>query len=68
MTDEMFIKSKQVICLDDDTLLKKLNYYFQHPTFKSDLQKNAIITILQRKCISSLLFIIILTLNFLRKI
>lgn len=63
MTEEMQFKSEQVISMETNTLLEKLNYYFHHTTFKSDLQKNAIITILKRKCIASLLFLIILTVN-----
>lgn len=67
MTEEMYVKSDQVVCLNNNTLLEKLNYYFHHPTFKNDLQRNAIITILKRKCIASLLFIIILTIHFFKE-
>ncbi|VVC35974.1 Helicase, C-terminal,P-loop containing nucleoside triphosphate hydrolase,ATP-dependent DNA [Cinara cedri] len=49
MTEEVHSKLDQVISIDSNTLLEKLNHYFHHSTFKSDLQKNAIITILKRQ-------------------
>lgn len=50
MTEEIRIKSEKAMSIETNTtLLQKLNHYFHHPTFKSDVQKNAIIAILKRK-------------------
>lgn len=51
MSEEIRFKSEKIICMDPKILLEKLNFYFRHLNFKSDLQKDAIITILKRKCI-----------------
>lgn len=51
MSEETRIKSEKIISMEQNALLEKLKHYFHHPTFKSDLQKNAIIAILKRKCI-----------------
>lgn len=42
-------KPEKIHNWDEKTLLENLKYYFHHPTFKSDLQKNAILTILKSK-------------------
>jgi len=52
MSEETRINSEQTATkMDRHTLLGKLKHYFHHQSFKSDLQQNAIITILTRKCI-----------------
>jgi len=51
MTEEIEFHSEDTINMEEKTLLEKLDKYFHHPTFKSDLQKKAIIEILKRKCI-----------------
>lgn len=50
MTEQIRFKPEKSIDMDQKILLEKLKHYFHHPTFKSDLQKNAILTILKRKC------------------
>ncbi|KAF0773619.1 ATP-dependent DNA helicase Q5-like [Aphis craccivora] len=51
MSEETRINSEQTATkMDRHTLLGKLKHYFHHQSFKSDLQQNAIITILTRKC------------------
>uniref|UniRef100_A0A2S2P906 DNA 3'-5' helicase n=1 Tax=Schizaphis graminum TaxID=13262 RepID=A0A2S2P906_SCHGA len=50
MSEGTRINSEQMLNMDTNTLLKQLKHYFHHQTFKSDLQKNAIIAILKRKC------------------
>lgn len=65
MTDEIRIKNEKTISIETNTLLQKLNHHFHHPTFKSDIQKNAIIEILKRKCITTLVFVTILIVNYL---
>lgn len=59
MTEEKRFQPEKSISMEPKILLEKLKYYFHHPTFKSDLQKNAIMTILKRKCISVLLLVTI---------
>ncbi|XP_060880859.1 LOW QUALITY PROTEIN: ATP-dependent DNA helicase Q5-like [Metopolophium dirhodum] len=49
MSEETRIKSEKIISMEPNALLEKLKHFFHHPTFKSDLQKNAIIAILKRK-------------------
>lgn len=56
MSEETRIKSEKIVSMDPNTLLEKLKYYFHHQTFKSDLQKNAIIAILKRKFIIIIIF------------
>lgn len=51
MSGEARSKDERTLTMDSNRLLEKLKNYFHHPTFKSDLQKNAISTILKRKCI-----------------
>lgn len=55
MEEEINFKTEKIINMEPKVLLEKLKYYFHHPTFKSDTQKNAILTILKRKCITILL-------------
>lgn len=52
MSGETRYKDEKTLTMDSSKLLEKLKDYFHHPTFKSDLQKNAISTILKRKCIT----------------
>lgn len=61
MTEEKRFKPQSVVSIESNTLFEKLKHYFHHPTFKSDLQKNAIITILKRKCIKIVSFLFVLT-------
>uniref|UniRef100_A0A2S2QW87 DNA 3'-5' helicase n=1 Tax=Sipha flava TaxID=143950 RepID=A0A2S2QW87_9HEMI len=49
MSGETRYRDEKTLTMDSNKLLEKLKNYFHHPTFKSDLQKNAISTILKRK-------------------
>lgn len=49
------------------TMLEQLKYYFRHQTFKSDLQMKAVDTILKRKSITTLIFVITLTIYDLKE-
>jgi len=53
MTDGIQYQADMPISLKPHVLLQKLKQYFHFSTFKSDLQKNAIIEILKRKYIIS---------------
>jgi len=56
MSKETRIESGTLLNMEPSELLEKLKHYFHHPTFKSDLQMNAIITILKRKCIGIIIY------------
>lgn len=54
MTDEARFTCEKPTSMDSKTLHEKLKYYFKYSTFKSDLQENAIKTIIKRKCLKLL--------------
>lgn len=66
MTDETRLTSEKPSNMDSKTLYEKLKYYFHYSTFKSELQENAIKTILKRKYLKIKIFII-LTIHFLKE-
>lgn len=59
MTDETRLTSEKPSSMDSKTLYEKLKHYFHYSTFKSELQENAIKTILKRKCPKIIIFIIL---------
>lgn len=60
MTDETRLTSEKPSSMDSKTLYEKLKYYFHYSTFKSELQENAIKTILKRKCSKTMIFAVLI--------
>lgn len=50
-------KSEKVLSIDHNALLENLNHYFHHSDFKTELQKNAVKTILKRKSVTQLTYL-----------
>lgn len=65
ITEEMHPQHERTCNKDTSSLIENLKYYFHHSTFKSELQKNAIVTILKRKfSLNVSIFIIVVTASF----